>query len=227
MVNGIHFIGFSPDPDIIWSKQGDGFSEESLKWLDKKLDEIDPDGTEIIFLNCHYPIDNRYENEDGTVRLGNHSLNTKILTPVLKGHPNLFHFFGHWESYYHDYSSRAVIHYNAAGQPINGNGRGTETDSNRVLVAKNRGFTGVNMGHFRPMYNGQEDMFENDYVIGSGGYAGSRFSHGSTCTPKCGQGMYVVVYEDRIEFTMKNIGTYEGLSTEDILKPYTVWLYQG
>jgi hypothetical protein len=38
--------------------------------------------------------------------------------------------------------------------------------------------------------------------------------------------MYVAVYEDRIEFTMKNIGTYEGLTTEDILATYTVWLYK-
>ena len=37
-VNGIHFIGFSPDPDMIWSEQGYGFNKEQLEWLDKKLD---------------------------------------------------------------------------------------------------------------------------------------------------------------------------------------------
>ena len=49
---------------------------------------------------------------------------------------------------------------------------------------------------------------------------------GSTATPRVGQGMYVQVFDDRIVFTLKNIGDYEGLSTEDILESYTVWLYK-
>ena len=51
--------GLSPDPDISWSVQGDGMSDEALAWLDAKLDKEDPDGTKVIFLNCHYPIDGR------------------------------------------------------------------------------------------------------------------------------------------------------------------------
>ena len=223
-VNGVHVLGLAPDPDIIWSKQGDGFSDESLAWLDKKLDEIDPYGIEVIFINCHYPLDNTYEQEDGTLSIRNNSYNSKKLTPIYAGHRNLFHFFGHWESWYHDYSSKAVIHYSATKKPIAI--KGTETDSTQVPGADTRSFNAVNMGHFRPMYNDSPDMFEKDYVIGDAGYGGTRFSHGSTCTPKCGQGMYVAVYEDRIEFTMKNIGTYEGLTTEDILATYTVWLYK-
>ena len=103
---------------------------------------------------------------------------------------------------------------------------GNETESTELIAAGSRGFTSVNMGHFRPMYNDSPKMFELDHISGYGGYSKYSVQHGSTRTPKCGQGMYVKVFEDRIEFTMKNIGTYAGLTTEDILETYTVYLYQ-
>lgn len=226
-MNGVHIFGLAPDPDVIWSKQGDGFSDESLEWLSNKLDEIDPYGTEIIFVNCHYPLDNTYEQEDGTILMRNNSYNSKALTPVYAGHRNLFHFFGHWESWYHDNSVKAVIHYNKANKPITM--KGTETDSTQVLSAEARSFNAVNMGHFRPMFNDSPDMFYktmDEIIKGYGGYSTYAIQHGSTRTPKCGQGMYVEVFEDRIEFTMKNIGTYPGLTTEDVLSTYTVYLYK-
>ena len=236
-VNGIHIMGLAPDPDIIWSNQGDGFSDESLAWMKKKLKEIDPYGTEIIFVNCHYPTYNTYEHPEGehaklcnsasaehTVCLRKNSYNYQKLAPVFSGHSNLFHFFGHWESWYHDYTSRAVIHFNKANNPVEINGN--ETESTEVLAASSRGFTSVNMGHFRPMYNDSPKMFNLDSISGYGGYTMYAVQHGSTRTPKCGQGMYVKVYEDRIEFTMKNIGTYTGLTTDDILATYTVYLYK-
>ena len=40
------------------------------------------------------------------------------------------------------------------------------------------------------------------------------------------QGMYFEVFEDRIVFTMKNIGDYPGFSTEDVMESYTVYLYK-
>ncbi len=238
-LNGIHVMGLAPDPDIIWSKQGDGFSDESLAWMKKKLKEIDPYGTEIIFVNCHYPLHNTYEatdgectypsqcvasNSDHSLCIRRNSYNYQKLAPVFSGHSNLFHFFGHWESWYHDYSVRAVIHYNKANNPVAMNG--DETDSTQILAASSRSFTSVNMGHFRPMYNDSPKMFELDHISGYGGYSTYTVQHGSTRTPKCGQGMYVKVFEDRIEFTMKNIGTYKGLTTEDILSTYTVYLYK-
>lgn len=223
-MNGIHIMGLAPDPDIIWSKQGDGFSEESLEWMKKKLDEIDPYGTEIIFVNCHYPIDNTYEEDDGTITITNNGYNSKALTPVFSGHRNLFHFFGHWESWYHDNSVKAVIHYNKGNKPVKM--KGTESESTEILQSAMRSFTEVNMGHFRPMYNDSPKMFELDHISGYGGYTTYAVQHGSTRTPKCGQGMYVKVFDDRIEFTMKNIGTYTGLTTDDILSTYTVYLYK-
>ena len=223
-INGIHVMGLAPDPDIIWSKQGDGFSEESLEWMKNKLDEIDPYGTEVIFVNCHYPLDNTYEQEDGSIEISHNAYNANKLTPVYEGHRNLFHFFGHWESWYHDNSSKAVIHYNKANKPVLM--KGTETDSTQLLGAAGRSFNAVNMGHFRPMYNDSPRMFNLDSISGYGGFSEYKIQHGSTRTPKCGQGMYVKVFSDRIEFTMKNIGTYTGLTTNDLLSTYTVYLYK-
>ena len=223
-MNGIHVMGLAPDPDMIWSKQGDGFSDESLEWFKKKLDEIDPYGTEIIFVNCHYPVDCIYEEEDGSLKVSHNSYNADKLTPVFSGHRNLFHFFGHWESFYHDNSVKAVIHYNKGNKPVKM--KGTETDSTQLLQSAMRSFTEVNMGHFRPMYNDNPKMFNLDSISGYGGYSTYAVQHGSTRTPKCAQGMYVKVFDDRIEFTVKNYGTYKGLTTEDILSTYTVYLYK-
>jgi hypothetical protein len=103
---------------------------------------------------------------------------------------------------------------------------GTETDSTELLQSSLRSFTSVNMGHFRPMFNDSPDMFERENLLGYGGYSKYAPQHGSTRTPKCGQGMFVRVFEDRIEFTMKNIGNYPGLTTDDILSTYTVYLYK-
>ena len=226
-MNGIHIMGLAPDPDHpgVWSKQGQGFNAECLEWLDKKLDEIDPYGTEIIFMNCHYVLDQPYEkNANGEIGIGSSTEIRADLVPIYKGHTNLFHFYGHWETWYHDYSVRGVLHYNNAGSPILMKGR--ETSSIDVLGDKPRNFTTVNMGHFRAMYNDFPDMFYNDRITGYGGYSKVQIQHGSTCTPKLCQGVYVKVYENRIVFQYKNYGTYAGCTTEDILEPYTVWLYK-
>ena len=228
VMNGIHVMGLAPDPDHpgVWSSQGDGFSDESLEWLDKKLDEIDPYGTEIIFVNCHYPLDNVYEdaNDYGKLSITHNSYTYSKLSPIYKGHKNLFHFFGHWESYYHDYSVKGVIHHNMSGNAVLM--KGTETSSLSVLEYAYRGFNSVNMGHFRPMYNSRPHYFKMDSIQGYGGYDKYAVQHGSTRTPRVAQGMYVQVYENRIVFTMKNYGDYKSFETETVLQPYTVWLYQ-
>ena len=222
----IHVMGLAPDPDIIFNRQGDGFSDESLEWLDKKLDEIDPYGTEIIFINCHYPLDCVYEDasDPNKLTLKRDQYNYNKLVNIYKGHPNLFHFYGHWESWYHDYSVKAVLHYTAGGEPILM--QGTETSSLGVLGERKRSFNAVLMGHFRPMWGENKQLFYTDSIKGYGGYATYAVQHGSTTTPRVSQGMYVQVYDNRIVFTMKNYGTYKGLTTDDVLQPYTVWLYR-
>ena len=223
-VNGIHFIGFSPDPDLIWSEQGYGFTKEQFEWLDNKLDEIDPKGTEVIFVNCHYAMAQRV-----TYRALNapviDSQVTYDFTQVLSGHKNLFYMFGHWhtvDSYHKDTTVKNVLHYKADGtiMPITGK----ETESTEVKGAYERSFTAVWMGGFRLDWssgNGttNADRFNDDYVTGV-------YTHESTGTPRMAQGMYIEVYPDRVVFQMKNVGDYPGYTTEDIIEPYTVYLYK-
>ena len=223
-VNGIHFIGFSPDPDLIWSEQGYGFSKEQLTWLDNKLDEIDPKGTEVIFVNCHYALSQRVTSS----ALNSPYIDDKAtydFVPILSGHKNLFYMFGHWHtfnSYHQDTTVKNVLHYNQNGNVINI--KGTETESTQVAGAQNRSFTAVWMGGFRLDWSTDDgttnaDKFNGDYVTGN-------YTHPSTGTPRMAQGMYIEVYEDRVVFQMKNVGDYPGFTTNDILEPYTVYLYK-
>jgi len=218
-INGIHFIGFSPDPDMIWSTQEYGFNKEQFEWLDKKLDEIDPYGTELIFVNCHYAMDQRFSHRDLNYLNSDDNVASDF-KPILSGHRNLFYMFGHWhifESFHTDYTVKNVFHYNNSGKAVNI--KGNETESSSVVSLDNRSFNAVWMGAFRLDWSDNSEKFEDDFVIG-------RFTHESTGTPMMAQGMYIEVYEDRVVFTMKNIGTWPGYSTEDTLEPYTVYLYK-
>ena len=225
-VDGIHFIGFSPDPDHseVWSKQGYGFTKEQFEWLDKKLDEIDPEGTEIIFVNCHYAMAQRVTYKALNAPIIDNKV-TYDFTSILSGHKNLFYMFGHWhtfDSYHQGTTVKNVLHYKADGtiMPITGK----ETESTEVKGASDRSFTAVWMGGFRLDWSSGDgktnaDKFNDDYVTGI-------HNHESTGTPRMAQGMYIEVYPDRVVFQMKNVGDYPEFSTEDILQPYTVYLYK-
>lgn len=225
-VDGIGFVGLSADHDMIWSSQGSGFDAECLAWLDKKLDEVDPAGNKIIFVNCHYFYDHRTGiEEDGTNKYVNTSgYDRDSLVPIFLGHKNLFHIFGHGEVWYSDTTVRYVSHHNKQGRVIDV--KGTETESTELIQYANRDFTSIYGGHFRADANSYPDWFEKDYVIGYAGLSYYGYTHRSTCTPKVAQGLYIEVFEDRIVFTMKNIGNYSGWSFDDLITPYTVYLYK-
>lgn len=226
-VNDIGFVGLSPDHDHpgVWSVQGSGFDQGSLDWLDKKLDEVDPDGNKIIFVNCHYFFDNRTKiEEDGTNKYASVEYDREALTPVFLGHKNLFHIFGHGEVWYSDTTVRYVSHHNKQGKVIDV--KGTETESTEIVQYANRDFTLVYGGHFRADANAHPEWFEKDYVRGYAGLSTYGYTHRSTCTPRVAQGLYIEVFEDRIVFTMKNFGDYPGWTTEDLITPYTVYLYK-
>ncbi len=217
-VNGVHFIGFSPDPDKIWSEQGYGFNTESLKWLDNKLKEIDPNGDAVIFMNCHYDVAYRQNGELYSVGSASNDL-----VPILKSHKNLFYLFGHihhadGRDYAKKKTAEVVVHYSASGTAVN-----TSPEATSYANSVSRGFTAVYMGAYRIDY--QADRFGLDKVYGYGGYSYKQ-SFPSTATPKLSQGLYIAVYEDRVEFQCVNTGTLNGFKTSDIIEPYTVYLYK-
>ena len=226
-VNGIGFAGLSPDPDKIWSTQYTTANEkcmndEALAWLDKKLDKVDPDGTKVIFVNCHFPIDSK----NSAFNNAHDNYIESVLVPVFLGHNNLFQLYGHVESWYTDNTANNVYHYDKSGKSVVM--KGTATNSNEIINANDRGFNTVYMGHFRPSYSTNKGWFYNDPVKGFGGtdhtsYTGTATeSHPDTATPKIAQGMYIEVFEDRVVFTMKNFGIIPGFETGTELTSYTV-----
>ncbi len=226
-VNGVAFIGLSPDHDHegVWSVQGSGLNAECVEWLDKKLDEIDPYGDKVIIVNCHYFFDHRTAiNSDGTNKYAATESDRKALAPIYRGHKNLYHIFGHGEVWFSDTTVRYVSHHNMGGEVIDVNN--SETTSSDIISYENRSFTMVYGGHFRPDANTYSTWFMNDYVKGFAGTSQKNFTHRSTCTPRVAQGMYIEIFENKIVFTMKNFGNLPGWTPNDLIEPYTVWLYK-
>ena len=223
-VNGIGFAGLSADPDLTFNEQDNDLCDKALVWLDHKLDLVDPDGTKVIFVNCHFPMDARALTGTSTS-----SYHKEKLTPVFLGHNNLFQLYGHWETYNAPYTTNNLFHYDSLGNLVAG--PENETNSSNIIDPSKRGFNAVYMGHFRPDYNGHTDWFFNDPVLG---YSGKTDSNGnltqtaepSTKTPKIAQGMYIEVFEDRVVFTMKNFGIVPNFETGNDFEPYTVYLHQ-
>lgn len=218
-VNGVHFIGLSPDPDNagIWSVQGYGFHPDTLEWFKNTLKRIDPNGNEVIFVNCHFHLAHRVNDEISKTGQAD-----KDILPIIKGHSNLFWFFGHVHTGVQDiaqsHTSEMVVHYNKSGVAID-----TPAIAESYGNAGGRGPTTVYMGAGRIDYDGT--YFDRDVVFGYGGYS-NKTAISTTATPKVCQVMYVTVYEDRVEFQSINVGTLKGYTVNDIIEPYTVYLYK-
>ena len=214
VVNGVHLVGLSPDPDKLWNTQTYGFNDECLVWLDNKLKEIDPNNDEVILFSCHFHLARRLEG-----RLAKRGQADKDLIPILKSHRNLFHLFGHVHTKFQDFSknctSEIVVHYDKDGVAID-----SDITEESYGNFEGRGFSTVYMGNFRTDYD--KELFEDDAIEGYGGFD-HKVAIKTTGTPKVAQGTYITVYEDRVVFESINAGTYPGYSIEDKVKPYTVY----
>ena len=214
VVNGVHLVGLSPDPDKLWNNQVYGFNDECLVWLDKKLKEIDPNNDQVILFSCHYHLARRVEG-----KLSPRGQADKDLVPILKSHRNLFHLYGHVHTRFQDFSknctSEIVVHYDKDGVAID-----SDITEESYGNFEGRGFSTVYMGNFRTDYD--KELFEDDAIEGYGDFD-RRVTIKTTGTPKVAQGTYISVYEDRVVFESINAGTYPGYSIEDKVKSYTVY----
>ena len=214
VVNGIDFIGVNIDPNTAFNSHEGYYSDETLIWVKRKLDEIDPTGLKPIFVVGH--LSAIYYYNDGaleeTMPEGNHI----SFYDVFKGHQNVFYLYGHVHgerACYKDYSSGAVLHINNNGMPLEANLN--EVDSQ----GKEYAYSFVHMGGLRPF---GEQYFENDAVVGYGGGKELRsFPH--TATPTLAQFLVFEVYCDRVVFYIRNTGTYKGYDKKDKLKEYIVY----
>ena len=140
----------------------------------------------------------------------------ELFYSMFKGHKNVFYLYGHLhgEGYcYEDYSSGAVLHINDDNLPINDNRN--EIDN----LGKEYSYTLVHMGGLRPS---DSKYFLNDGISGYGGEAEEHF-YTKTGTPTLAQYLIFEVYENRVVFHIRNTGSIENYTVEDIPEPYTVY----
>ncbi|MBQ0102369.1 MAG: metallophosphoesterase [Firmicutes bacterium] len=217
-VNGVHIMALSPDPDLVYNDQVYGFNKDSLKWVDAKLKEIDPDGTEVILFMSHYVIKTRYSN--GLFSSPGQAYND--LAEIMNGHKNLVYLYGHnhtaTENMAKEYTSDIVFATNGKNFAL------VDKKQSEICEYTDHDYISAYMGAGRIDYDGKYGyLFNNDVVYGDGGL-GSRQAIQTTATPKLGQSLYIKVYEDRLVFQYLNYGTYDDYSTDDIVKPYTIYL---
>jgi hypothetical protein len=215
VVNGIDFIGINIDPNTAFNSHEGYYSNETLRWVKEKLNEIDPDGKKPIFLVGH--LSAIYVEMNGALNETMINGDTALFYDMFRGHRNAFYLYGHLhgENYcYREYSSGAILHLDGQNQPIGDNLQ--ERDSR----GKEYAYSLVHMGGLRPF---GRQYFEEDGLTGYGGEAEKSYQPG-TATPTLAQYLVFEVYRDRVVFHIRNTGTHEHYRQEDVLKEYTVYL---
>lgn len=213
-VNGIDFIGINIDPDTAFDSHEGYYNNKTMLWVKNKLDEIDPDGTNPVFVIGH--LSAIYYYNDGTLKETMINGNTSLFYEMFKGHRNAFYLYGHVhgeKACYRDHSSGAVLHIDKNGAPLGSNLN--QTDSR----GKDYAYSFVHMGGLRPF---SRRYFKDDGLTGFGGKKEKEY-HPGTATPTLAQYLVFEVYEDRAVFHIRNAGECEGYSVSDKLTEYTVY----
>lgn len=137
IVNGFHFIGFSPDTT------GNAYSSETLSWLEDELAiAAADDPTKPIFVVQHHPVSDTLFRSDYTVAVNN-------LAPIFEKYPQIVDFSGH--SHYPSQNPRQIWQgeYTALG---------TGTLSYHSLQ--------INNLELPPWYSAVHDGTEGSWVLG-------------------------------------------------------------
>lgn len=215
VVNGIDFIGINIHPDTAFNSHEGYYSDETMRWVKAKMDEIDPEGNKPIFVVGH--LSAIYVEMNGELNETMINGDPSVFYDMFKGHRNAFYLYGHLhgEHYcYREYSSGAILHLDEQNKPIGDNLR--ETDSR----GKEYACSLVHMGGLRPF---GRQYFDTDGMSGYGGEETVSY-HPSTATPTLAQYLVFEVYPDRVVFYIRNTGTHEHYRQSDVLKEYTVYL---
>jgi hypothetical protein len=215
VVNGIDFIGINIDPNTAYNSHEGYYSDETLLWVKKKLNEIDPDGSKCVFVVGH--LSAIYYFNDGTLSETMINGDRSLFYDIFEGHRNTFYLYGHVhgeDSCYREYSSGADLHLDEQHMPLGMNLR--EESS----LGKEYAFSFVHMGGLRPFHG---ENFEQDGIEGFGG-GKERMRFPATATPTLAQFLIFEVYSDRVVFHIRNAGDHELYNRKDRLKEYTVYL---
>lgn len=217
-VNGIDFIGINIDPNTAFNSHEGYYSSETLRWVGRKLGEIDPEGKKPVFLVGH--LSAIYYYNDGELCETMINGDAALFYEILRGHRNAFYLYGHVHGErccYRDFSSGAVLHIGEDGAPL-GDNLG-ERDSRGKTYA----YSLVHMGGLRPF---GKQYFEADGLTGYGGREEAAH-HPGTGTPTLAQYLVFEVFSDRVVFHIRNAGSCEGYSAEDRPLAYTVYFEEG
>lgn len=211
VIGGFDFIGIDVDPDSAFNTHDGIYTDETLRWVKAKTDEIDRTGYRPIFVVGHlsagcYQNKKYHETFDG---------NVPLFYEMFKGHRNAFYLYGHIHGEsccYKDYSSGAVIHLKNA-EPLDIN----------LASLDNRGkkydYTFVHMGGLRPF---GDEYFLRDGLTGYGGKPEKEF-YLKTGTPTLAQYLVFVADEEKVTFYIRNTGSEPGYTPSDKPKPYVVY----
>ena len=214
VVNGIDFIGINIDPNTAFNSHEGYYSDETMRWVKNKLDEIDPEGNKPVFVVGH--LSAIYYYNDGVLKETLINGNRELFYDMFKGHRNAFYLYGHVhgaKACYREHTSGAVLHIDAQGMPLGDNLQ--EVDSK----GKDYAYSFVHMGGLRPF---GKQYFEEDGLSGLGGGEVVKFQPG-TGTPTLAQYLVLEVYPDRAVFRIRNTGTAEHYSQKDKPEAYTVY----
>lgn len=215
VVNGIDFIGINIDPNTAYNSHEGYYSDDTLRWVKAKLDEIDPDGKKLVFVVGH--LSAIYYYNSGRLIETMVNGDRALFYDIFRGHRNAFYLYGHVHgegACFREFSSGAVLHLNEENMPLDAN---LCADDSR---GKDYAYTLVHMGGLRPF---GRQYFEEDGLTGYGGGEEPKYFP-STATPTLAQYMVFEVYADRVVFHIRNTGTHEDYHRDDKLKPYTVYL---
>lgn len=218
VVKGVDFIGINVDPNTAYNSHEGYYTDETLRWVDKKLEEIDPLGTKPVFVVGHLSATYCSGGKWWESMLNG---NVQLFYEVLSKHKNLFYLYGHLHGagfVYKDFSSGAVVHMDDAAKPLDAN---LSSLDNKACAPY--AFTLVHMGGLRPFWHPDVEYFKNDGLTGFGGRYDKERYYPATGTPRLAQYMVFDVYDDRVIFRIRNTGDMDGYSVADKPADYTVF----
>lgn len=224
VVDGIDFFGINIDPDSAFNSHDGYYDRESLVWLKNKLTQIDPEGDRLIFVVGHLSAATVWGDEKIVESMWEG--HRDALYEALSGHKNLFYLYGHvhGQGYVHKAAAFGVLHHGEDKMPLEM--PFDTTDSRDIIKGRKVSFNTVHMGGLRPFYatkDGVNLYFEEDADTGMVPGDKEEKLYPSTATPKLAQFMLIETFCDRVEFSFRNTGTFEGFSKDDIQPPYVVW----
>lgn len=214
-VGGIDFYALNFHPDDIYSHQAMlpgsicRYSPDALRWLKKRLQETDPDGSRPTIVLTHKP-PFRVDRE-----------NLALLLDAYQGHRNIFHLFGDMHGIVKNGFTAQQFYRmfdRADAEPDGGSTQRTSrdwSDQTHLFTAHLMGIQRCDLAYLHDVVPGDPGTDEKFYQ-----------SHPRTATPRISQGLAIEVFPDRFEFRMCNhgVGLEDGhYSVEELIEPYIAY----